>query len=78
MKQNKIISVRWDDPCTRSGWVGDERAREYKASEVATVGFQVHRSRQKVVVALSRDDDGSVSDVITIPMSCVKGIRRLE
>ena len=77
MKENKIVRIKWVDSCTRSAWAHKERAREYEPSEVETTGFQVHRNRQKIVIALNQDEDGDYSDVITIPMSCVKDIKKL-
>ena len=77
-KQNKVVRVKWIDSCSRGRWTDVERAREYELGEIETIGFQVHRNRQKVVVALNRDKDGDVSDVITIPMSCVKNIERID
>lgn len=77
MKENKIVRVKWVDSCSRSSWVRKEGAREYEPETVETIGFQVHRTRQKIVIALNRDSDSDFSDIIAIPMPCVKDIKRL-
>lgn len=41
------------------------------------MGFLVRKTKREVVVALNTDEDGDVSDVITIPRGCVRDIIEL-
>ena len=77
MKNHKKVQVSWYDSTSRGRWVESSIARDYKPAGIRTVGLLVKKTKREVVVALNTDEDGDVSDVITIPRGCVWSITEL-
>ena len=78
MKNHKKVQVSWCDSTSRGRWVESSIAKDYKVAEIRTVGLLVEKTKHEVVVALNTDEDGDVSDVITIPRGCIRSITELQ
>ena len=78
MKKDKRVQVNWCDSTSRGRWVESGIAQGYRAASIRTVGLLVKRTKHEVVVALNIDEDGDVSDVITIPRGCIRSITELR
>ena len=51
---------------------------EYKAARCSSIGYLLHRDKERVVLAQSLDGLGKQNDSIVIPASCIKKLRRLH
>lgn len=80
MKKNlKPYIVEWDDPATVGRWRDIAQAREETASRCVSVGFLVEKTKKKIVLSLSYDEEcRHVSDTIVIPRGVVRSCRRLH
>ena len=80
-KQRKIVLVKWNDSCARSGWKNEEMVKDYETASILSVGFQIKRTKQKIVLAISHEtgkDNDDVADTVTIPMGCVKAVETIR
>ncbi len=70
------VEVEWEDAASSGGWATKE---SYMLSPVIckTTGYLLQKNKKYLVVVQSEDQNGKVNDAITIPMKCVKKIRRL-
>ena len=69
------VEVEWEDSCSQGGWSKDHA--KYTPAECRSIGYLLHRDKEKVVLAQSEDGLGKQNDSIVIPASCVKKLRRL-
>lgn len=78
-KKLKVHLVVWDDACSLGGWF-TELSKAEMSYLVATVGFIVHRDKNRICVAQSMalDADGTYADVLTIPTGMVKKVVQLK
>jgi hypothetical protein len=80
-KNYPAVEVIWEDSCSDSGWQTTDQIDRgpYYAT---TRGSLIHRDEKRVIVALTVTSEETkqdhCSDRITIPMGCVKRIRRLK
>jgi hypothetical protein len=70
------VKVLWQDAESWTRWDTWEHHCKREPYIVTTVGFELERDKKKICVALSINEDGIASDVITIPRGCVKKITR--
>jgi hypothetical protein len=71
--------ITWRDAASRSIWRRTDDARGDMPDEVITRGTVIHKSTERLVVALNLSSDFEVaSDVLVIPAECVRRIRRLR
>lgn len=75
-----VVEVRWHDATSTSGW--GELNRHLADSDegclaIRTVGMLVHRSKRRVCVALSQDQNGKIDDMLAIPAGWVESVRPL-
>ena len=69
--------VTWIDSCTHSGW--DRYTKdELTLCQCTSVGIRVPSPKGTVALAGSKGATGQLSDVMTIPRSCVKKIETLK
>ena len=72
--QRKIAKVTWMDIAGHSSWRKEEEARGSEPIPITSVGFLIHKTRCKVVLALNYDHGGQVADTLTIPRHNITGI----
>lgn len=72
-----IVKVDWLDSSMEHGW-----QRPNKDSGGVTpcqsVGYIIRKNKREITLAQSKGNTGNVSELISIPMSCVKEIKTLE
>ena len=79
VKKNKLVEVEWQDSCVYRGWQYTEQAKVSVPSQCRSVGYMLEKDGDRIVLALSMDDDGdSVADVMCIPMATVKKVRNVK
>ena len=76
-KARKVLCVKWADSSGRGRWVTEKLAREYEPELITSVGLLVHRTRHKIILAISCDKDNDIADTLTRPRGCVKDITEL-
>lgn len=78
MKKRPLVEVEWIDSAMSYGWKaagGVTRCR--------TAGYLLKRGKKVIRIAMNQQDEtrqhyGAVGEVMAIPMSCVKRVRRLK
>ena len=78
MKKGRIISVDWIDPASANYWQTRERALKNTELRCNTVGRLLSKDKKilRLYGSLSANDD--ISDVMMIPIVCVKKITYLK
>jgi hypothetical protein len=72
-----VYEVEWVDSCAHHGWRDEDE--EFPVSFCRTSGYLIHRDKTRVTIASSQDaTSGHVSDIITIPRSAIRKVRRLK
>jgi len=72
----KRVEVKWLDAITTSGWYDKEEAIKIDSVIGTSLGYLVHKDRDKVVIAQSAGND-SVGYIFTLPKCCVLSITEL-
>jgi len=76
------VEVEWLDSCVDSGWHAHDAAFVRAApTQCTSVGYLIERTKAQLVLAQSvtaTDDGDQIADVLTIPASVVKRVRRLR
>lgn len=77
----KIVEVTWDDASYESA--GGPRTHKYveniKNFRLRSVGFLVCRDKKNIKLAMEYEhEEGTVRDVLVIPMSLVRKVRVLD
>ena len=76
LKLNKIYEVYWEDACSDAvNWVEPDHSVDLW--EVKTVGYLHEKDKKKIVLKMSIGED-MISQLIAIPKSWIKSIKRLE
>ncbi len=78
MKKTKLAQVDWIDACSSGRWEEDKESEKRSLGRIRTVGYILHRDKQRIILAQSKDSAESNSDRILIPTSCVKRLRYLK
>lgn len=75
MKQWPLVEVHWVDSAFTAGW----RRAPAQLSNCRTTGYLVHKNKRFINIAMNSDaPDETYGEVMAIPRSCVKKIRRLK
>ena len=72
----KMVHVDWIDSHGANGW-GQKVDEDFDLS-CQTVGFLLKKSKDRISIAQSTSNQGSIADVIQIPMIAVKKIKYLR
>jgi hypothetical protein len=82
MTQRKypLVEIEWTDSCSSNGWGTPERhMSKYTISRCRSVGYLIERNAKHVIVSQSLSDDtGNAAEVLAVPASCIKRLRRLK
>lgn len=79
-KKRRLVLVRWIDTASETGWArpGERGAYSHmRGLRCESVGYVVRRTAKVIAIAQSIEEQGKVNDVITIPIPCVRQVRRL-
>ena len=74
MKNPKLVSVQWVDIIATSGW---EKLDEVNTPTMETVGYLVHRDKNCIKVACTKDDKGDWFSYHVFPKGCIKKITNI-
>ncbi len=82
MKKYPLVLVEWEDSATHCCWNPVDECREMTTAKCQTVGWIVHKNKERVVLTSSLNKEPDVhrncDHRTMIPRGCVKVIRRLE
>jgi hypothetical protein len=73
-----VVEVEWRDAHSDGGWASRDEYEACTASVVRSVGYVLKRGREALTLVQSQDQSGEVCDSITIPLGCVRRVRRLR
>lgn len=72
-----LLHVRWRDHASEGGWAWP-KDRVHKAGLMCeSVGFRIERNKNLLTLAQSIEEQGKVSDTITILTGTISSIRRI-
>ena len=71
----KIVECRWTDASTTGGWNDQESYKEHTATECITVGYALVNDSERVVIATTQAEDGSLNGAIAIPKGWIRSIK---
>ena len=76
----KIVEVLWDDACSASGWrEAAELKNNVALSPCRTVGYILHKTSKFLSIVQSMGEtNGYAADATTIPVSCIRKVRKLK
>jgi hypothetical protein len=76
-KQMRLVEIHWVDAASDSGWQG-QKAPGDETVDCRTVGYLLKRDSRVITVAQNVSHHGSTGEWMTIPVSCVRRVRRLR
>jgi len=75
----EVIEVDWDDTAAYHGWKPEELVKvNVEPSFCRSVGYLLENSKAQLVLYQSMADNENVSEVLVIPKSAVRKIRKLK
>ncbi len=73
-----IVEVLWIDIAGYPGWGTGRKLSDFKPAECRTVGYLLEKGKLVKIAGTMNLSDIDVGDVLVIPISNVKKIRRLR
>lgn len=73
----KMVVVEWFDTVNGAGWAGFDAIADEQPALVQTVGFLVHKDKQRVALTTSVSDDEGLGFVV-IPAAWVQSITEVR
>ena len=73
-RKPKIVYVEWEDSCTTYGWLNPQVD---ETSMIRSVGIEVARTKKSITISTSESQGGRHVDPISIPMGCIRKIKRI-
>lgn len=78
-KKNEIIEVLWNDAATACGWKSRNSLEKETPAPCRAVGYFCQQNKNSItIIKCIGEDDNQGLDAQTIPMGCVKKIRRIS
>ena len=75
----KLVQIDWIDSTSSGRWEPDEDGGKHRLPRIRTVGYLLHRDKERMVLTQSVDSElKSNCDRIVIPMGCIKKLRYLK
>ena len=78
MADYRTAEVVWIDSATNGAWDTVAAHEERGIFEVHSVGYLLRRDANRIILAQSQSNEGTVTDCLTIPAVCVKKVRYLK
>ena len=75
MKNPRLVTVEWRDILGTSGW---EKPDEVNPPLITTIGYLIHKDKDVVKVAHTKDEKGAWSGITAFPRGCVKSITNIS
>lgn len=77
-KVHDVVLIDWLDACSFDGWRDEALYNHSKhCIEVRTYGRVVSVCEKELTITQSTTDHGQVSGILSVPVSCIKKIRRM-
>jgi hypothetical protein len=73
----KKVEVEWTDTCNHSGWRSKKDVCAYRVVRCFTLGYLVCKDDKALVVAQSLNQLSEFTEVMVIPLGCVRKIKKL-
>ena len=77
-KKIRLVHVTWVDSSSSRGWRSLEDFKQEEMLVCESIGWLLDRNRERILIAGTRCDNDDWAERHTIPMACVKKIRRLQ
>ena len=75
MKNPRLVTVEWRDILGTAGW---EKPDEVNPPVITTVGYLIHKDKDVVKIAHTKDEKGAWSGITAFPRGCVKSITSIS
>ena len=73
LRELPIVRVRWVDAAANTSWGTLEQKRKLDGIKCSTVGYLTKNTREIVQVVATINDEGDLSDTVTIPRAWQTG-----
>ncbi len=73
MKNPRLVTVEWRDILGTAGW---EKPDDVNPPRIWTTGYLIHKDKDILKVAHTRDEKGNWSGVTAFPAGCVIKIKK--
>ncbi len=74
----QAVRVEWVDSSSETGWQRKNHRCSGGISYCESLGFIIRKNKREIALAQSKSSIGSIAEVMTIPMVCVKKITKLK
>ena len=75
MKKPQLVTVEWRDILGTAGW---EKPDEVNPPVITTVGYLIHKDKDVIKIAHTKDEKGAWSGITAFPKGCVKSITNIS
>jgi hypothetical protein len=75
MKNPRLVTIQWRDILGTAGW---EKPDEVNPPVITTVGYLIHKDKDVVKIAHTKDEKGAWSGITAFPRGCVKSITNIS
>ena len=75
MKNPRLVTVEWRDILGTAGW---EKPDDVNPPVITTVGYLIHKDKDVVKIAHTKDEKGAWSGITAFPRGCVKSITNIS
>ncbi len=75
MKKPQLVTVEWRDILGTAGW---EKPDEVNPPVITTVGYLIHKDKDVIKIAHTKDEKGAWSGITDFPRGCVKSITNIS
>jgi len=75
MKKPQLVTVEWRDILGTAGW---EKPDEVNPPVITTVGYLIHKDKDVIKIAHTKDEKGAWSGITAFPRGCVKSITNIS
>jgi len=73
----KLIEICWVDSTSNGDhWIDKEIAINQVSRPIKSAGYLLYKDKEKITIVQGYGDNDTVINVLTIPMGCVKDIKR--
>ncbi len=73
------VLVEWLDPMNHNGWVSISEVEAMGVQTMWALGWLVGKDKEYIKVSVNKSTDGDrVSDILILPVGCVKSIKEIK
>ena len=75
VKKPRLVTIEWRDILGTSGW---EKPSEVDPPTFWTAGYLIHKDKDTIKIASTKDEKGEWTTITAFPAGCVKEIKNIS